>query len=509
MPVSTAELSPGPPAATTAPATAAAASPPQAAPAGSIPPPAAEPAPPPPATLLLVDDEPSVLSALRRLFRGPGYRVLQATSGDEALQLLGLEAVDLVISDMRMPEMDGAQLLEQVRLRHPAVLRILLTGYADIHSTVAAINRGEIHRYIGKPWDDQDLLLVVREALERRALEQQNRALLAQTQAQNAELERLNHTLEDRVKARVAEIEQVAGMLDAAYDELAQTFTVAMQVFAGMMESRGKGIAGHSRRVAELARAVAQQLKLDANTENEVYLAGLLHDIGKLGYPDAMLGKPTSLLSPEETGRDHQHPEAGETALMPLTKLHGVAHMIRQHHERPDGYGFPDGLIGHQIHIGALIIGAASDFDDLVHGGAAPQTYTDDEALALLRPLAGKHYDKQVVQALETVVRNLAPPPVADYLVLPHELKPGMRLARDLVSSKGTLLLPKGLVFGQKLILQIQKFAASAPVELALHIVKDRLAPPKPAAGATGASAAPATASTATTTTATTPAAHG
>jgi response regulator RpfG family c-di-GMP phosphodiesterase len=170
----------------------------------------------PQTTLLLVDDEPSVLSALRRLFRTTGYRVLQATSGKEALLLLGGEQVDVIISDMRMPEMDGAELLEQVRHRRPTVIRILLTGYADIQSTIAAINGGEIHRYVAKPWDDQDLLLIVRDALERKALETENRQLLLVTQRQNQELQQLNQTLEDRVQARVAGFGLFAAVLRLA-----------------------------------------------------------------------------------------------------------------------------------------------------------------------------------------------------------------------------------------------------------------------------------------------------
>lgn len=445
----------------------------------------------PPPTLLLVDDEPSVLSALRRLFRAPGYRLLQATSGQEALLVLGSEHVDMVISDMRMPGMDGAELLKQVRQLRPTVTRILLTGYADIQSTIAAINEGEIHRYVAKPWDDQDLLLIARDALERKALEAENRQLLLETQRQNLALQQLNATLEERVQARVAEIKQVADMLDASYDELSQTFTVAMTVFAGLMEMRQGGIAGHSRRVAELARSVAQQLGLGDNEQNEIHLAALLHDIGKLGFPDAMLGKPTSLYTPQEMSRYRQHPEAGESSLMALPRLHGAALIIRQHHERPDGLGFPDGLIGGQILIGALIVNAASDHDGLVHGTVAPQRYTPEEALTLMLPLAGKHYDKKVLAALADVVRQQAPPPVNEACVQPADLKPGMKLARDLVSPKGTLLLPKGLVLSAKLVAQVQKFAAGAAIKLELYIVKDRVAPPKaPPAAASPADAA-------------------
>ena len=139
-------------------------------------PPTEQASPAQPATLLLVDDESSVLSALRRLFRPHGYQLLQATSGQEALEMLKDEPVDLIISDMRMPGMDGAQFLEASRLLAPEAIRILLTGYSDIGATIAAINRGELHRYIQKPWDDQDILLIVREALLRRNLEQQNLA---------------------------------------------------------------------------------------------------------------------------------------------------------------------------------------------------------------------------------------------------------------------------------------------------------------------------------------------
>jgi response regulator RpfG family c-di-GMP phosphodiesterase len=126
----------------------------------------------PPPTLLLVDDEPSILSALRRLFRPCGYRILTSESGAGGLELLAKEDVDLVISDMRMPEMDGAQFLEQVRTGWPRIIRILLTGYADITSTVNAINKGEIYRYVSKPWDDHDIVLMVRDALERQRLQE-------------------------------------------------------------------------------------------------------------------------------------------------------------------------------------------------------------------------------------------------------------------------------------------------------------------------------------------------
>ena len=150
-----------------------------------------------PPTILLVDDEPSILSALRRLLRPQGYKILMAEGGAAGLALMALESVDLVVSDMRMPEMDGVQFLEQVRERWPGTVRVMLTGYADISSTIGAINRGAIHRYISKPWDDQDILLAIGDGLQRHQLEQENQRLAQLTQVQNEQLQDMNLQLQD------------------------------------------------------------------------------------------------------------------------------------------------------------------------------------------------------------------------------------------------------------------------------------------------------------------------
>ena len=161
-----------------------------------------------PPTILCVDDEPNILSSLRRLFRPHGYRVLTADGGAAGLALLESETVDLVISDMRMPHMDGAQFLAQVRQRWPGTIRLLLTGYADIQSILDAINQGEIYRYVTKPWDENDIVLVVRHALERRALEQEKLRLEALTASQNVELQALNASLEAKVATRTQQLKQ-------------------------------------------------------------------------------------------------------------------------------------------------------------------------------------------------------------------------------------------------------------------------------------------------------------
>ena len=438
----------------------------------------ASPSPMPP-TLLLVDDEPSILSALRRLFRPQGYRILAAEGGAAALELVANDTVDLVISDMRMPGMDGAQFLEKIRGLHPHAVRILLTGYADISSTIAAINGGEIHRYIAKPWDDNDILLVVREALARRDLEVRNRELTELTGRQNEELRSLNASLEERVRHRTAEIEQINDMLNVAYEELKSNFMLSMQIFAGLMELRHNGMSGHSRRVSEWARRVCVILKLDDRTSQDIYVAGLLHDIGKIGFPDGLLGKPVSLMSAEETARYRKHPLNAEAALMPLVQLQPVAKIIRSQHERYDGNGFPDGLEAGEIPFGARILAPIIDYENLLTGTLAERRFSPEDAAASIRRGAGSRYDGKIVDALLDALKQPLDESRDDRCISATDLVAGMVLSRDLVSPQGTLLLAAGYAFDARVVRQVREYAQREGAKLMLHVLRETAAAPQ------------------------------
>jgi response regulator RpfG family c-di-GMP phosphodiesterase len=424
-------------------------------------------------TLLFVDDEPGILSSLKRLFRPHGYRILTAGSGAEGLQLLEHEAVDLVVSDMRMPEMDGAKFLEAVRARWPEVIRILLTGYADIGSTVSAINRGEVYRYIAKPWDDNDIVLIVRKALERAALERENRRLAALIQRQNDELRELNTGLEDKVSQRTAELGQINAFLNLANDELKRNFMVSIKMFSSLIEMREGAVGGHSRRVAELARQLASRMGLDAGAQRDLFLAGLLHDVGKIGFPDALLARPVSRMSGEDQARYRRHPVAGEAALMPLAELQQVARIVRSHHERHDGLGFPDGLAGADIPLGARLLSAVNDFDALQTGALAEKRLHAQEARDSLIAGRGRRYDPEVVDALVEMLAQAAPTLVRERVVAAPDLHTGMVLAQDLLSPAGTLLLAADYVLDAKLVRHIQDFARREGALLQLHVRTD------------------------------------
>jgi response regulator RpfG family c-di-GMP phosphodiesterase len=421
-------------------------------------------------TLLCVDDEPNILASLRRLFRPAGYRVLLAESGAEGLRVLEAEAVDLVISDMRMPEMDGARFLAQVRQRWPDTVRLLLTGYSDIQSIQDAINCGEIYRYITKPWDDTDIQLVVRHALERRALEQEKQRLEALTLRQNEELKQLNHSLEAKVEARTLQLKLSRDAAIAANDKLKHNFVTTIKVISSMLEMRGGALSGHARQVADLARKIAVHLKLDAREAQDVFVAGLLHDLGKIGYSDDMLATPLTMLHGEELGLFRKHPLRAEQLLMPLEDLRGSAAILRAQLERFDGNGFPDGVAGLAIPLGARILALAVDYFNLQQGAMVQRHLRADEAKSLVINASGTRYDPHVVNAFRQVVDGGGGDEAGGVEVLSGELVPGMVLARDLVSRDGLMLLAADHVLDARMIQQVQDFEAKSGGRLPIRV---------------------------------------
>jgi len=424
-----------------------------------------------PATLLFVDDEPSILSSLKRLFRPHGYPIFTAESGAAGLEILRKEAIDLVISDMRMPEMDGAHFLEQVRLAWPETLRILLTGYADMESTIAAINRGQIYRYINKPWDDNEIVLIVREALERRRLEQENGRLNAMVEAQNTELRALNTSLEEKVAERTEELNKAIKYVKSAHARLKTGFVNTVQAFSSLTEMRGKNLSGHARRVADHSRSLARALGLSDTEQQNVLFAALLHDIGKIGLSDAILERPFSTLDADQRAAVMRHPERGQQALMQIEQLKEAAALIRHHHEWYDGSGYPDHLAGIAIPLGARILCAANDYDALTSGTMTLQPMKPKDALSYLIEQRGKRYDPAVIDSYVEILSEQLQNVIDEIPLRPTALRPGMVISRDLMHRDGYLLLAKGYVVDAAVIAQLAKIEATEHHTLMVYVV--------------------------------------
>ncbi len=353
---------------------------------------------------------------------------------------------------------------------------MLLTGYADIDTIVDAINRGEIHRYITKPWSDQDMLLTVRHALERQQLERDKAQLEALTLRQNEELKLLNASLEDKVRQRTADLKKAHDGLLRFNSKLKSDFLVSIKMFSNLIETRGGNLAGHSLRVADLARKIALRMGLADHAVEEIFVAAMLHDIGKIGLTDQLLSMPLTAMNGEQLGQYRKHPLRSQQLLMPLDELRPAATIIRAYQERFDGKGMPDHLAGIHIPVGARILAIASDYDNLQTGVMMQRKLWPDEARAAIVHGRGSRYDPAVVDVFLQVLEGATGGSVVhrpSQLVAAADLQVGAVRAHDLMSPDGALLLSAEHMLDARLIAQIVEFNGTLATPLTLSIYED------------------------------------
>jgi response regulator RpfG family c-di-GMP phosphodiesterase len=333
--------------------------------------PGPEPEPEPESTAVLaVDDEPSVLAALTRLLLPRGVRVLTATSGAEALLVLEEQAtsIGVLMSDYAMPGMNGAELMHAVRLRWPDITRVLLTGNADLAAAARAVNEGQLSHLYTKPWKAEELRQAVTQALEQHRVVVENRHLRALADDQAVRLEQLNQHLEGLVSERTAELE-------LANSELQRNLLETVRLLLISLEHRLPQRAARCKEVARLAGRLAERAGLDASDGRRVQVAALIHDVGLIGLSDAILRRPPAELSMSARTVYQGHAGLGERMLSSVDELTDMANWIRHHHERWDGRGYPDRLVGDEIPLPSRIIALADGYLEalMFEAGTAPR----------------------------------------------------------------------------------------------------------------------------------------
>jgi len=358
---------------------------------------------------------------------------------------------------------------------------LLLTGYADVNSIMGAINRGEIYRYIAKPWDDNDIVLIVQGALRHRAMEVEQKRLQALVQQQNDELKALNASLEVKVQARTADLNKANVALNSANERLKSNFITSIRVFSSLIELRDAKLAGHSRRVADLARRIAQRLGLDNKQVQETFVAGLLHEIGKVGFDDVLMDTPVVMMNTRQLEIYRKHPVRAAQMLMPLEELKSAVDAIASQLERFDGGGYPNQLAREQIPLGGRIIGVVSDYDSLQIGTLGQCKLNARDALASIVKASGRRYDPLVVEALVALQSDSAG--IADFATTTEkvteralkvqDLQAGMTLSRDLITSSGLLMLTTGHVLDDAVIRKISSFEKSMGLKLITYVWRE------------------------------------
>lgn len=330
--------------------------------------------------IIVVDDEVSIRVALSKFLTRRGFHVESASGGAEALELLHGGHYALMISDLRMPGMDGQQLVSAALGVDPDLAIIMLTGTNDAVTANEVLAMGASD-YLVKPVDLERLSASVDKALYKRRLRVEQRTV-----------ERL---IRETVIQRTAELEKEKAALRNLTVSIAETLINAM-------EAKDVYLRGHSQRVADLGASLAQELGLDEDTVEQVRLAGRLHDVGKIGIREPVLNKPGPL-TPEEFDHVKDHVRIGMEILAPLQHLGLVLKFIEHHHERIDGVGYPHGLMGDDISIGGRILSIADAFDALTSRRAYREPLSPKETLFTMMAEADKRFDRNVLNALHNL----------------------------------------------------------------------------------------------------------
>jgi len=346
--------------------------------------------------ILLVDDEQNILRALNRVLKSLGCDIVLANNGADALARLSGGRFALILSDMRMPMIDGAELLSQVAKQYPFVRRIILTGYADLERTMSAINDGGIHRYFTKPWENDELRQAVSEELDV-FLEEEDR------RQKSDMLDSQNQKLSSKIDITAAMLEQSADLMRAS------RYQSAVDIQKKLLEKRFPNSLRLCDKVASTSARLARLLGLNPDAIDKIKTAAELHRLGMIALPRDIGGRRLADLTQEEREIWETYPEIGEDALKGNSISDEVATLIRHHREQFNGSGFPDGLVGSYIPLGSRIIGLVTDFEEV------QEEQGREVALRFIQSQSNLRYDPQLTAKLISLIQQ-------DNKVVPQEI---------------------------------------------------------------------------------------
>jgi response regulator RpfG family c-di-GMP phosphodiesterase len=325
--------------------------------------------------ILIVDDEEALLRAAKRLF-SPPHRVVTADRPSRALEAMRQERFDVVVSDYRMSEMNGVEFLERVRQLAPQAVRLLVTGAHDFETVVSAVNRGSIFRVLAKPFEIQELQDAINAALDLAGVREERDRFATELVTRNDALQAANTRLEERVRDHTREVLNV--MVDA-------------------LDIRGGEASAHSRRVAAYARLVAERMGTSGEALRAIELGALLHDVGTIGVREVVLHK-NGPLTLEDWTEMRRHPLLGWELLQRISFLGESSFVCLEHHERWDGKGYPRGIGGEAIHLGARVFSVVDAYDAITSDRPYRKAQTPDAARAEITRCSGKQFDPRIVE---------------------------------------------------------------------------------------------------------------
>jgi putative nucleotidyltransferase with HDIG domain len=429
------------------------------------------------AEVLFVDDEKHILSALQRVFHNfEGHVCHFADSPKEAIEILTSHRISVIVSDHKMPQMTGAEFLARVKEKRPDVVTIMLTGQADFEAVQKAVNSGEIYRFIHKPWQDDELRGCVESALALHTRVQEERHLQEVTQSKNDQLTSTNSQLEEQVAVRTQQLADALYTARALNGVLEETLYSGTKALFQVIQLARPELGVHSRRVADVAVALARVLNLGERETREVEIAALLHDCGKLSMPSYIIDKNPADYSREETDLYRTHPLVGTEIFRSISYFENVCALIQVHHERYDGSGFPHGQRGSSVPLAAYLIGLADEYDHLLNRLNRNTEFRYQFACERLAEASDKAFPAKLVQiCLDYAESANSHQSTADQIKLGLcDLIPNMVLCRDIYTISGSLLMARGATLTGQTISRIRAIAKLDPLVGEIYVTRIR-----------------------------------
>ena len=417
-------------------------------------------------TVLFVDDEPNILRAIKRALFTMDITLLLADSGTKALELMSNNEVHVVISDMKMPQMSGAEFLEQVAVKYPETFRVVLTGYADIESTIKAVNQGKIHRYLQKPWDNQELVSVVEEGLERVKLKAENTRLQKLTRLQNRKLRDVNASLEHVVQKRTRQIKAALNKIEKHNIAMEQ---VLFNVISINPDINGK----FAIEVSELASKLARIARLEKDEIKQVRYAGLICELGLLGLESEDFKAPFSKLKYQQQQNYLSQTKKASLILAPAHELQQVSDIIEFQFEHYNGSGLYN-KVAKEIPAGARILAIARDYWRLVTGRMSGVEMSPRDAKLEMKKHRNTRYDGEFLDLL-LEAEDVTTSKLLSTSLKASQLKAGMVLAQNLYNDSHILILPEGHIFSNATIQKLVHFEEERGKAFSIQIEPEEL----------------------------------
>lgn len=411
-------------------------------------------------SILVVDDEAIVLAALKETLEREKYHVVATTSALKALELLRERDFAVIISDQRMPEMMGLDFLVESKRIRPHCSRILITAVLSLPTIVEAINKGEIFRFVAKPWLREELTATVKNAVQRHDLILTNERLTEETNRLNRQLLEANAALSDQVKV----LETQKSQLDSANKELSSSYEHSLDLCFRILATFDPLLSGQAKALVEIARKMADTEHFTDRERHVLRSSAWLCDLGLIGVPRELLRTfraTPDRLSERDLNILHSHPIYSQTLAANVDSDPAVGETIRAHHERWDGQGFPDGLKAQMIPWTARCLAVAVWFLEC--------DLSRDQALESVVSESGRALDPEAVRLFLKVTHLLQLPRQVREVLL-EELQPGMVLANGLYSPHGLLLVSEGQSLNPAIITKIRNHNLIDPISQRLLV---------------------------------------